>query len=204
MNMVCPGEGMRVHRIDSDHWVISHQEGDREERLHIDFTRLPRPVRLWWRVVLTRALEEDSFRQVSQIWWTAPWFCRFLVEREMITIHLDELTVVDWGAYAEYLESAKSPNSGRPLALDSRRAQFHALYTAIYHAVQLRLVGVSHTTLDRLDQVAPRVSRGYGGMVRRRTTQRALDGRQYDEIYRAMRQEWQLYLRGRRGRHELR
>lgn len=197
MNSLCPDVGTRVRRIDIDHWVISRQEGAREERLHLDFTRLPRPVRLWWSVVLTRALQENSFRQVAQIWWAALWFCRFMVAQGIMTTHLDTLTVADWGAYVEFLESTSSQHSGRPLALDSRRAQFHAMRIAAYHGVQLRLMGVSHTTLDRLDQVASRVSRGYCMMVRRRTTQRALDSRQYDEVYRAITQEWQLYLRRR-------
>lgn len=183
-----------VEIIDDDHWMVPRTKGGLPIQTMIDFTMLPAEVRPWWRAILRESYPSDSPVQAYGIWITAMWFNRFLVERAVVTTHLDSLTETDWGVYAQWLGTQTS--AGRPLSHDYRRGQFVWLAAAIRHAIHLGFGGVSRKSLVRLKAVSRRAFRGNARRRLQRLAKRTLPSEQYTDLYAMMAEEWQRYLDG--------
>jgi hypothetical protein len=188
----CKG-GYVVDVIDEDHWIVPYTAYHTQVKQNIDFTQLPSEVRVWWRALLEGAFVSIPPNQVIGLWNTVRWFVCFLQERGILTKSLDDLSSADWGSYAEWLKPQHSYRK-RPLSSSTRRGQFVYLIMAARQAMMIGLSGASHITIDRIQTVVRHGFRDKSVDTQKYIEQRALDSKQYTELYSMMAEEWQDYL----------
>ena len=186
-------DGRVVKILDEEHWLVPVNRGTIEQQKLYDFTKLPQEVRGWWRDVLERTFKTCSLTRADGVWLVARWLNRFLQQYEIVTTDLDNLDDTSWGLFTEWLE--KEPSIyGRPLSLSSLVYLFDSLKEVARQAILLGHSGVSVITIERLQTVRGRVSKGGTAEALKRIEERALTSEQYTDLYTIMAEEWQSYL----------
>lgn len=176
-------DGEIVTVVDDDHWIVPLRWPS-IRRQRFDFTRFSPSDRSWWQSVLAEALRVGSVSAAIVIWYAAQKFRVFMQARGESSVGFDQMTTADWAAFVETIKTL------RP---DHRRTFFYGLRTAIDHAINVGLAGVSSKTADRVRRLSRQANRGYRGAVRRRTQERLLDSGTIDRFYHVMREEWRCY-----------
>jgi hypothetical protein len=184
--------GQVVEVTDDDHWLVNVILPSKQERLQLNFTRIPAEVRPWWRSILAEALQRCSCAQAMGFYYSALWFTRFQKRRGLLTQALDSLESSDWKSYAEWLRIQRGQWQ-RPLSVKSCRNYFFSFIAIARLAITLRIPGTSYLTTDRLSHLKRSMFKGQAGEAHQRLEQRALSSEQYTDLYDVMAEEWQRY-----------